>query len=24
MVASSPDGEVKPEFRRKWGLCFRP
>lgn len=23
MIANSPDGEVTPEFRRKWGICFR-
>ncbi|WP_245508468.1 transcriptional regulator domain-containing protein [Bradyrhizobium zhanjiangense] len=24
MIASSPDGEVTPEFRRRWSICFRP
>ncbi|MDH6263560.1 hypothetical protein M2427_007516 [Bradyrhizobium sp. BR13661] len=24
MIANSPDVEVTQEFRRKWGLCFRP
>ncbi|MFC4922370.1 MULTISPECIES: transcriptional regulator domain-containing protein [Bradyrhizobium] len=24
MIASSPDGAVTEEFRRKWGICFRP
>ena len=24
MIAISPDGEVTPEFRRRWGICFRP
>ena len=24
MIANSPDGEVTPEFRRRWGICFRP
>jgi hypothetical protein len=24
MIANSPKGEVTDEFRRKWGLCFRP
>lgn len=24
MFASGHDPEVSPEFRRKWGLCFRP
>ncbi|MFX7906652.1 DUF6499 domain-containing protein [Acinetobacter baumannii] len=24
MIASSPNGEVTDEFRRRWGLCFRP
>ncbi|UPJ49615.1 hypothetical protein IVB30_43110 [Bradyrhizobium sp. 200] len=23
MIANSPDGEVTPEFRRRWGICFR-
>ncbi|WP_454645399.1 transcriptional regulator domain-containing protein [Bradyrhizobium liaoningense] len=23
-IANSADGEVTPEFRRKWGICFRP
>ncbi|WP_247563288.1 DUF6499 domain-containing protein [Bradyrhizobium sp. 188] len=23
IVASSSDGEVSEEFRRRWGLCFR-
>ncbi|QOZ38461.1 hypothetical protein XH92_39980 [Bradyrhizobium sp. CCBAU 53421] len=23
-IKNSPDGEVTPEFRRKWGICFRP
>ncbi|MCP1830217.1 MULTISPECIES: transcriptional regulator domain-containing protein [Bradyrhizobium] len=23
MLANSPDGEVTPEFRRRWGICFR-
>ncbi|MHB0790588.1 transcriptional regulator domain-containing protein [Bradyrhizobium sp. 5.13L] len=23
-VRNSPDGEVSSEFRRKWGICFRP
>jgi hypothetical protein len=23
MIASSPDGEVTPGFRRRWGICFR-
>jgi hypothetical protein len=23
LIASSPDGEVTSEFRRKWGICFR-
>ena len=24
MIANSPDGEVTEEFRRRWGICFRP
>jgi hypothetical protein len=24
MIANSPNGEVTDEFRRRWGLCFRP
>ena len=24
MIANSPNGEVTDEFRRKWGICFRP
>jgi hypothetical protein len=24
LIANSPDGEVTPEFRRRWGLCARP
>lgn len=24
MIASRPDRQVTPEFRRKWGICFRP
>ncbi|MCP3394937.1 hypothetical protein NLM27_40005 [Bradyrhizobium sp. CCGB12] len=24
MIADSPDGEVTEEFRRRWGICFRP
>ncbi|WP_426441180.1 transcriptional regulator domain-containing protein [Bradyrhizobium genosp. P] len=24
MIASSPDGAVTEEFRRRWGICFRP
>jgi len=24
MIAKSPNGEVTEEFRRKWGICFRP
>lgn len=24
MITSSPDGEVTAEFRRRWGICFRP
>ena len=24
MIANSPDGEVTNEFRRRWGICFRP
>ncbi|MCC8957207.1 hypothetical protein H8B02_28340 [Bradyrhizobium sp. Pear77] len=24
MIANSPSGEVTDEFRRKWGICFRP
>lgn len=24
MIANSPNGEVTEEFRRRWGLCFRP
>nr|WP_280712192.1 hypothetical protein [Bradyrhizobium sp. BR13661] len=24
MTANSPNGEVTDEFRRKWGICFRP
>jgi hypothetical protein len=23
MIANSPDGAVTPEFRRRWGICFR-
>jgi hypothetical protein len=23
MIANSRDGEVTPEFRRRWGICFR-
>ncbi|MDF0515797.1 hypothetical protein GPL17_27920 [Bradyrhizobium yuanmingense] len=23
-IANSPDGQVTPEFRRRWGICFRP
>jgi hypothetical protein len=23
MITTSPDGEVTPEFRRRWGICFR-
>ncbi|MCC8975290.1 transcriptional regulator domain-containing protein [Bradyrhizobium brasilense] len=23
-IANGPDGEVTQEFRRKWGICFRP
>ena len=23
MIAKSPDGEVTPVFRRRWGICFR-
>jgi hypothetical protein len=23
IIANSPDGEVTPEFRRRWGICFR-
>ena len=23
MIASSPDGEVTAEVRRRWGICFR-
>ena len=23
MIANGPDGEVTPEFRRRWGICFR-
>ncbi|APG09519.1 hypothetical protein BKD09_14340 [Bradyrhizobium japonicum] len=23
-IGNSPDGEVTPEFRRRWGICFRP
>ncbi|MCK1306449.1 MULTISPECIES: DUF6499 domain-containing protein [unclassified Bradyrhizobium] len=24
MIASSPDGQATAEFRRRWGICFRP
>lgn len=24
MIASSPNGEATTEFRRRWGICFRP
>ncbi|MCK1695333.1 DUF6499 domain-containing protein [Bradyrhizobium sp. 144] len=24
MIADSPYGEVTEEFRRRWGICFRP
>ena len=24
MIANSPDGDVTTEFRRRWGICFRP
>jgi hypothetical protein len=23
MIANNPDGGVTPEFRRRWGICFR-
>jgi len=23
-IRNSSDGEVTPEFRRRWGICFRP
>lgn len=23
MIANGRDAEVAPEFRRKWGICFR-
>jgi hypothetical protein len=24
MIVNRPNGEVTEEFRRKWGICFRP
>ncbi|MBR0799413.1 hypothetical protein JQ615_28935 [Bradyrhizobium jicamae] len=24
MIANNPSGEVTTEFRRRWGICFRP
>lgn len=24
MIANGPDDEVTPEFKRRWGICFRP
>lgn len=24
MITSNLDGEVTVEFRRRWGICFRP
>ncbi|SDF60183.1 hypothetical protein SAMN05216337_10634 [Bradyrhizobium brasilense] len=24
MITNSPDGEVTPGSRRRWGICFRP